>query len=44
MLKVQFLVNANFRYRQYLAGVLDLKPEDEYRLLNNITLIQQLEV
>mgnify|MGYP004638225485 FL=1 len=44
MIKVQFLVNANFRYRQYLAGMLDLKPEDEYRLLNNITLIQQLEV
>ena len=44
MLKVQFLVNANFRYRQYLAGMLDLKPENEYRLLNNIALIQRLEV
>jgi radical SAM protein with 4Fe4S-binding SPASM domain len=44
MTKVQFIANAYFRYRQYLSGVLDLKPEEEYRLLNNIALVQNLEI
>lgn len=44
MTKVQFLANAYFKYRQYEAGLLKLKPEEEYRLLNNIILVQNLEV
>ena len=44
MIKIQFLVNAYFKYRQYEAGQLDLKPEEEYRLLNNISLIQNIGI
>lgn len=44
MIKVQFLANAYFKYKQYEAGQLDLTPESEYRLLNNINLVQKLEV
>lgn len=44
MTKVQFLANAYFKYRQYEAGQLNLCVEDEYRLLNNIKLIQTLEI
>ena len=44
MIKVQFLANAYFKYQQYIAGRLELTPESEYRLLNNIKLIQTLEV
>lgn len=44
MTKVQFLANAYFKYRQYTNGLLDLTPEEEYRLLNNISLVQNLEV
>lgn len=44
MIKVQFLANAYFKYRQYEAGTLKLTSEEEYRLLNNIRLIQNLEV
>ena len=44
MTKVQFLGNAYFKYKQYEAGQLKLMPEEKFRLLNNIALIQQLEV
>ena len=44
MTKVQFLANAYFKFRQYEEGQLDLTPENEYRLLNNISLVQTLEV
>lgn len=44
MIKAQFLANAYFKYRQYEAGLLKLTPEEEYRLLNNIRLLQTLEV
>jgi len=44
MIKVQFLANANFKYLQYLAGSLSLAQEEEYRLLNNISLVQTLEI
>lgn len=44
MIKVQFIANAYFKYRQLNCGLLTLSPKDEYRLLNNINLIQQLEI
>lgn len=44
MTKVQFMANAYFKYRQYEAGQLKLKPEEEYRLLNNISLVQKLKI
>lgn len=44
MTKVQFIANAYFKYRQYEAGQLKLTPEEEYRLLNNISLVQTLEI
>ena len=44
MLKVQFLVNAYFKYKQYISGQLSLTREEEYRLLNNIKMVQELEV
>lgn len=44
MTKVQFMANAYFKYKQYLAGLLKLTPEEEYRLLNNISLVQKLEI
>lgn len=44
MTKVQFLANAYFKHRQYLAGQLNLTPEEEYRLLNNISMVQELSV
>lgn len=44
MTQVQFLGNAYFKYRQYISGLLKLEPEEEYRLLNNIRLIQELEL
>lgn len=44
MIKIQFLANAYFKMNQYLHGQLKLSPEEEYRLLNNIQLIQGLEV
>lgn len=44
MIKAQFLANAYFKYRQYEAGLLKLTPEEEYRLLNNISLVQNLEI
>ena len=42
--KVQVLANAAFRFRQYKLGQLDLTKDEEYRLLNNIKLLQQLSV
>ena len=43
MLKVQFLANAYFKYQNYLLGnYRDISPEEEYRLLNNIKLVQTL--
>lgn len=44
MTKVQFLANAYFKHMQYLDGMLKLTTEEEYRLLNNINLIQKLEI
>lgn len=45
MMKVQFLANAYFKYQCYLRGKFkNLSKEDEYRLLNNIRLIQSLTV
>ena len=44
MTKVQFLANAYFKYKQYETGLLELTPQEEYRLLNNISLVQRLEV
>ncbi len=44
MTKVQFLANAYFRYKQYRKNFLDLSPEEEYRLINNIKMIQKLEL
>ena len=44
MIKVQFVSNAYFKYMQYLTGVLELTPEEEYRLLNNISLVQNLKI
>ena len=42
MMKVQFLANAKFKYEQYQRGLLDLSPEDEFRLLRNIRAVQEL--
>ena len=42
--KVQVLANAVFRFKQYKLGQLDLTSDEEYRLLNNIKLLQQLSV
>lgn len=42
MMKVQFLANAMFKYRQYQMGLLKLSPADEYRLLRNIQEVQKL--
>lgn len=44
MTKMQFLANAYFKYRQYIKGILTLTAEEEYRLLNNIRLIQELRL
>ena len=44
MIKIQFLANAYFKYKQYLNGLLKLSSEAEFRLINNIKLIQQLEI
>ena len=44
MTKVQFMANAYFKYMQYLKGMLELSPENEYRLINNIRLVQGLEI
>lgn len=44
MTKVQFMANAYFKYNQYAHGLLTLSPKEEYRLLNNISLIQDLEI
>lgn len=44
MMKIQFLANAKFKYRQYELGQLDLSEEDECRLLQNIKEIQKLTV
>jgi len=44
MIKIQFMGNAYFKYMQYLNGLLTLTPEEEYRLLNNISLIQNIEI
>lgn len=44
MTKMQFLANAYFKHRQYMSGLLKLCPDEEYRLLNNIRLIQKLEL
>lgn len=44
MTKVQFLANAYFKYMQYASGQLELTPEIEYRLLNNIKLVQDLTI
>lgn len=41
-IKIQVLANAAFRFRQYKLGQLDLTTDEEYRLLNNIKLLQQL--
>lgn len=42
MMKVQFLANAKFKYEQYQRGLLNLSPEDEFRLLRNIRAVQKL--
>lgn len=42
MMKVQFLANAMFRYQQYTKGLLDLKPDEEFKLLRNISAVQKL--
>ena len=42
MMKVQFLANAMFKYRQYAMGQLRLTPEDELKLLRNIKAVQTL--
>lgn len=44
MMKVQFLANAMFRYRLYQLGRLDLTPEQEFKLLRNISAIQKLTI
>ena len=44
MAKVQFMANAYFKYRQYVAGVFELLPEEEYRLLYNINQVQKLKI
>ncbi len=42
MMKVQFLANAAFFYQKYRLGRLELKPEQELKLLRNIQAIQTL--
>lgn len=42
MMKVQFLANAKFKYEQYVRGRLQLTPEEELKLLRNISAVQQL--
>lgn len=42
MMKVQFLANAKFKYNLYINGRLDLKPEEEIKLLRNIKAVQSL--
>lgn len=44
LIKAQILANSVFKYRQYSAGQLELSEEEEYRLLNNIRIIQTLQV
>lgn len=44
MTKMQFLATAYFKYMQYASGQLGLTPEGEYRLLNNIRLVQGLTI
>lgn len=44
MIQVQFVANAYFKYRQYLTKTLHLSPKEEYRLLNNIKLVQNLGI
>ncbi|MCD7836055.1 MAG: radical SAM protein [Lachnospiraceae bacterium] len=43
-IKIQVLANAAFRFKQYKLGQLELTDEEEYRLLNNIRLIQRLQI
>lgn len=42
MMKVQFLANAKFKYNLYINGSLDLKPEEEIKMLKNIKAVQSL--
>jgi hypothetical protein len=42
MMKVLFLANAMFKYRQYKAGMLSLSKDDELKLLRNIKACQKL--
>lgn len=42
MMKVQFLANAKFKYEQYARKMLQLTPEEELKLLRNISAVQQL--
>lgn len=42
MMKVQFLANAKFKYRQYEMGQLNLSKADELKLLRNILACQSL--
>ncbi len=42
MMKVQFLMNAKFKYELYVRGRLKLTPEEELRLLYNIKAVQSL--
>ena len=43
-IKIQVLANAAFRLRQYRLGQLELTKDEEYRLLSNIKLLQQLTI
>ncbi|MBO5060517.1 MAG: 4Fe-4S cluster-binding domain-containing protein [Clostridia bacterium] len=42
MMKIQFLANAMFKYRQYEMGLLELNEQEECRLLQNIKAVQNL--
>ncbi|MDE6086881.1 MAG: radical SAM protein [Oscillospiraceae bacterium] len=42
MMKVQFLMNARFKYELYIRGRLELTPEQEIKLLRNIKAVQSL--
>ncbi len=42
MMKTLFLANAQFKYRQYAAGRLELGRDDELKLLRNIKACQRL--
>ena len=44
LIKIQILANSVFKYRQYSTGQLQLSEEEEYRLLNNIRIIQTLSI